>query len=233
VTLRVRPWASPSAIVLGLVLASSTAVASAAAPRDEPVPCPDTAAVVRGAEAPDFSDVCRGVAAAIAFFARHGVRPTEPVSIEVTRTLPPEAGPTASGCYIERKRRVFVLPYALFRKSKTWFGVPIDRAMYRALASHEAAHAIAACSFSIPNPTIQAKEYLAYVAMFATMPPDLRNKVLRITRTEGFDRLERFTPLLYMFDPMRFGAEAYRHFSKAPDPSSVVREILGGKVLLD
>lgn len=218
-----------------MALAASTALASpdAASRRDEPVPCPDAGAVVTGATEADFSDLCEGVTAAITFFARHGVRPTEPVSIEVSHALPPEVGPTASGCYIERKRRVFVLPYALFRRNKTWFGVPIDRAMYRALASHEAAHALAACNFGIPNPTIQAKEYLAYVAMFSTMPPESRHKALRATATEGFDSLERFTPLLYMFDPMRFGAEAYRHFSEAPEPSAVIQQILAGKVLLD
>ena len=137
---------------------------------------------------------------ALAFFALHGAAATEPLSIEVARRLPEEAGPTAAGCYLESRRTVYVVPFATFRSHKTWFGVPIDRALYRSLASHEAAHAVAACRFRIPNPTIQAKEYLAYVAMFSTMPPALRTQALKIGRTDTFDSFDRFTPMLYLFD---------------------------------
>ncbi len=52
-------------------------------------------------------------------------------------------------------------------------------------------------------------------------------------RTEGFDSIDRFTPLLYMFDPMRFGAEAHRHFSNAAEPSRLIQAILDGEVLRD
>jgi hypothetical protein len=165
--------------------------------------------------------------------ASHGVAPTEPVAIEVTPSIPKEAGPTAAGCFIEQRRKVFLVPYSKFRKSKTWFNVAIDRELYRALAAHEAAHAVGACHFKVPNPTIQAKEYLAYVAMFSAMPAELRRKALDATKTQGFESLDRFTSLLYSFDPMRFGAEAYRHFSKVPDQTALVRDILAGRVLLD
>lgn len=65
------------------------------------------------------------------------------------------------------------------------------------------------------------------------MPPALRSSALRATHTEGFDSLECFTPLLYMFDPMRFGAEAYRHFTASPDQAAVMREVLDGRALRD
>lgn len=208
-------------------LASGTAVASG------PQPCPTGGAVVAGAGAQDFRDICQGVTDALAFFALHGVAATEPLSIEVAQRLPEEAGPTAAGCYLESRRTVYVVPFATFRTHKTWFGVPIDRALYRSLASHEAAHAVAACCFRIPHPTIQAKEYLAYVAMFSTMPPALRTQALKIVRTETFDSFDRFTPMLYLFDPMRFGAGAYRHFSSMPGPSAVIHRVLAGQALTD
>jgi hypothetical protein len=193
--------------------------------------CRDGRATVVGADGADFSAICSGVAGALKFLALHGVRPAEPVSIEVTRSIPEEAGPTAAGCYIEQKRRVFVAPYSAFRKNKTWFGVSISREIYSTLAAHEAAHAVAACNFRIPKPTIQAKEYLAYVAMISAMSPELRAQALRGTRTEGFTSFDRFTPLLYMFDPMRFGAEAYRHFASVADQTALVQDVLAGKVL--
>ena len=56
---------------------------------------------------------------------------------------------------------------------------------------------------------------------------------MRATQTVGFDSPDRFTPMLYMFDPMRFGAEAYRHYSSVQDRAALVRAILDGKALAD
>jgi hypothetical protein len=223
------------AVVIAALTAVFVSPACIAQPagRSLPVPCEDATAVVTGAGYEDFRDICAGAAAAVTFLASLDVPATEPVSIEVTNSIPHEAGPTAAGCYIEQHRKVFVLPYSAFRRSKTWIGVAIDRTVYRALAAHEAAHAVAACSFRSANPTIQAKEYLAYATTFATMALPLRTKALKATGAEGFTSLDRFTPLLYMFNPMRFGAESYLHFSKVSDKPGLVRSILDGKLLTD
>ncbi len=229
-----RCSSSLDALLIGMVLIASAANASSNPAKHRGLQhCADGSAIVAGAEEQDFADICQGVAEAFKFFVSHAVRPTEAVTIEVSKTIPAEAGPTAAGCYIEQKRRVFVLPYNAFRRYKTWFGVPIDRAIYRALATHEAAHAVAACNFRIRNPTIQAKEYLAYAATLSSLPPRIRSRALRATPPQGFDSLERFRPMLYMVDPMRFGAEAYRHYAMASDPSSVVHAILSGEALSD
>jgi hypothetical protein len=226
-----------AAVVMSLVSAlwvGSAACASQAAPAQAPpVSCPDNVARVAGAAETDLADICKGVASALKFFSAHGLQPSDAIAIEVTPKLPEEAGPTASGCFIEQRRRVYIVPYNVFLRNKTWFGVPINREIYRALATHEAAHAIAGCNFRVPNATIQAKEYLAYVAMFSSMTPDLRSRALKGARTEGFDNLDRFTPILYMFDPMRFGGEAYRHYSTLTDPTGLVQSILAGRALAD
>jgi len=226
-----RALATSALLLVGLL--SCAEAAPPAADSAGPRACPTAAVAVAGADQSDFEDVCHGAAAAIAFFTAHGAEATEGISIEVTPRIPADAGPTAAGCYIEHRRKAYLLPYPAFKKNKTWFGVPISRATYRALATHEAAHAIAACLFRVPHPTIQAKEYLAYVAMWSGMDPMLRNKALRILHTEGFSSLDRFTPLLYMFDPMRFGAEAYRHFTAAPEPAALIDVILSGAALTD
>lgn len=195
--------------------------------------CPAGDASVQGADGTDFVDICSGVKSAMNFLAAHGIRPAEPIDIDVTASIPEEAGPTATGCYIEQKRRIYVVPYAVFRKNKTWFGVSITRELYRTLAAHEAAHAVVSCQFRVQRPTIQAKEYVAYVAMFSSMSPTLQRQALRGTRTEGFETLDRFTPLLYMFDPMRFGAEAYRHFSSVANRTELLQDILAGRALAE
>ncbi len=221
-------------VLAGLALGFTySANPARATPGPAPEACADTKAIVAEADGADFADICAGAAAALRFLESFGVRATEPVSVIVTHSLPAESGPTAAGCYIEKRRQVYLLPYDAFRRHKTWFGVPISRSVYRALAAHEAAHAVAACNFQIPNPTIQAKEYLAYVTTFATMAPPLRSRALGALRPSGFSSLDRFTPVLYMFNPMRFGAEAYQHFSSATDQQGLVLAILAGQALTD
>lgn len=196
--------------------------------------CPASPDVrIVGASESDFQDACGGAKAALAFFAANGLRPAEPLVLEVTRNVPGKAGPTAAGCYLEENKRVYMLPYAGFRKQRTWFNVPIDRALYRSLAAHETAHAVAACHFAIPRPSIEAREYVAYVATFAAMDDALRSRVLRAMPGKGFASAERITAMFFMFDPMRFGAEAYRHYIKPENGAPFLRAVLTGKVLSD
>lgn len=160
-----RSHVLPTLLALALVLFASPALAQSTASA-KAMACAGDVATVSGATDADLADVCAGVRSALGFLSLYGVRPTEPVAIEVTTT-------------------------------------------------------------------IQAKEYLAYVTMFSVMPAALRDQALRKVRTEGFATLDRFTPLLYSFDPMRFGAEAYRHFAAAADRHAVIQDLLAGTVMRD
>ena len=151
----------------------------------------------------------------------------------VTPSLPVQAGPSAAGAFVEQHRRSYILPYARFKAMDSWFGVRIERRMYRSLAAHETAHALAAHHFALPRPTIQAKEYIAYVAMFCAMQAQLRVQALRATPGTGFAHESHITAVLYLFDPMRFGAEAYRHFIRPEAGAPCVQAVLEGKALRD
>ena len=184
-----------------------------------------------GASAADFKDVCHGVRAASSFLLSHGL-PGEPeLTVEVTAALPVAAGPSAAGCFLAEKQRAYVLTYAQFQKRRAWFGVPITRGLYRSLATHETAHAIAACHFTAKDPSIQAKEYVAYVSMFSTMPPQLRAKALNSLPGKGFSNIERVSSFVYLFDPMQFGANAYRHFVGLESPAAFLSDVLSGRVM--
>lgn len=181
----------------------------------------------------DVMDACTGARDALAFFGTLGLRAIDGLAIEIVAALPAVAGPTAAGCFIEARKRIYLVPFRTFLKHKTWFGIPITRDLYRSLATHEAAHALAGCHFAVPDPTIQAKEYIAYAATFSMMPPAVRERALRALPGSGFDSEARVTPLLYLFDPMRFGAESYRHFRKAGNGEAFVRKVLAGEALRD
>lgn len=213
-----------------LLLAMAGAARADEAGVDSPT-CGVAEVEIVAADADDFRDACAGVHAALAFFAAHDVAPRAPFVLHVTADLPEESGHTAAGSFVEERNRVYMLPYAVYRRQRTWFNVEIDRDLYRGLAVHEAAHAVAASNFAIAHPTIQAKEYVAYVAMFAAMPPPLRERALAAMPGKGFASEDRITELAYLFDPMRFGAESYRHYLKPANGAAFLRRVLAGRAL--
>lgn len=170
---------------------------------------------------------------ALAFMSARGLDKVSAFTIEATSRLPDVVGRSAAGCYLQSHDRAYVLTYAQFRRRQTWFGVPVSRALYRSLVTHESAHAIAACNFNVAAPSIQAREYIAYVAMFSTMPAGLRTRALAALPGSGFDELDHVNSIVYLFDPMRFGAESYRHFVAQPDGAAVLRDVLDGRALAE
>lgn len=216
-----------------LALSSLCAAAEAANPVDlsDIRECENVDASVKAGSETDHGEICRGAEDAIAFFHQLSLQPNQPIVVEIVRRLPEKAGETAVGCYLEDEHRILVLDFAEFKKRKTWFDVAIDRSMYRSLVAHEVAHAIVACHIAIPEPTIQAKEYLAYVAMFATMDQRLRDLIMKTNPDSAFDRESKINATIYLCDPMRFAVRAYRHFIKIEHGNEFLRRVLSGQAL--
>ena len=126
-----------------------------------------------------------------------------------------------------------VIKYPEFQKVETWFNVPIEPAMYRSVVTHEVAHAISDYNFLVSDPTIQAKEYVAYVAMFVTMNENLRKRILHANPGSGFDSELKINTTIYLCDPMHFGVEAYRHYLIKENGDEFLLKALAGKVLRD
>ncbi|HEX9182813.1 MAG TPA: DUF6639 family protein [Burkholderiales bacterium] len=217
---------------LGLLLLSAiTGIAGAPAACAVEVRCAGSAALVAAARAADASLACDGAHDAISFLASLGLTLREAIPIDIVARLFDGVRPTAAGFYRESDRRVQILGYEEFRNHQTWFNLPIDRALYRGLVAHEVAHAVAARNFRVPSPSIQAKEYIAYVTMLSTLPRDTREKVLSQFPVEGFEGEWQMDVAIYLADPMRFGVRAYRHFAKLGDAGGYVQEILAGRIL--
>jgi hypothetical protein len=128
---------------------------------------------------------------------------------------------------------VHLLSYSEFKKFKNWFHIPIEASLYRSLAAHEVAHAISDCNFKLARPTIQAKEYMAYVTMFATMAPAVRARILSKSPGHGYEGDWQMGATIYMADPMRFGVQAYRHFLKPVNGRRYLHAILAGTVMVE
>jgi hypothetical protein len=230
---------SAAALALACVLAGagtdvSAADPNASAPRSvSEIRCDTGNVVVRSPVRADARIACAGSRAAIVFMASHGLDVESPITIEIVDTLPEVAGPSAVGCYLDTEKRVMVLDYAEFKRRKTWFGLPVNRSLYRSLVAHEVAHSIAACNFREARPVIAAQEYVAYVTTFATMLPTQREFVLAQYPGDGFDSEEEMSTTIYLLDPTRFGVESYRHFLRPANGRDYLRSVLAGRVLLD
>ncbi|WP_305627145.1 DUF6639 family protein [Rhodoferax sp.] len=205
------------------------------------VACPTKDKLVHSCEPADVKLACEGALAAAFFLTAQGFIMANPILIVIAQKLPLAGTATTGGLYLDSPddcnsdtaHVVHILSYSEFKKFKNWFHIPIESSLYRSLAAHEVAHAISDCNFKVAGPTIQAKEYMAYVTMFATMAPAVRARILRKSPGHGYDGDWQMGTTIYMADPMRFGVQAYRHFLKPVNGRSYLHAILDGKVMLE
>jgi hypothetical protein len=223
------------AVAVAAVVAFATRVdAAAGGGPAESRPCPSLPSVhVAAADPRDADLACDGALAAVRFFEARGLRTFGHLEVDVRAALPPDVGPRAVGCWRPAEGRALILDAATFRGRRSWFGVPIDARVYRSVAAHEVAHALAACNFAAPRPPIHAQEYVAYVVTLATMDPALRERVLRANPGDGFATVSTIGELLYAFDTQRFGVESWRHYAKPEHGDAFLRRVLAGEALAD
>jgi hypothetical protein len=195
--------------------------------------CEGVRAVVHGGSRADAAMICAGARDAAGFFSGLGLRAAVDVQVEIAAALPEKASPSAVGCYVPASRRAYMLSYADFAKHGDWFGIAIEPALYRSVAAHEIAHALAACFFRDPQPSLAAVEYVGYVAMFSAMASDLRQRVLDRNPGTGFDRDEQINTTIYLIDPVHFGVASYRHYLRPEAGARYLRALLAGEVRLE
>lgn len=230
------------ALGCGMAIASTAGSATTLSP-ETPTPamprpvaevrCDTRNVVVRTRDLADVGVSCEGAGAAIAFLAAQGLNVEGLITIDLVETLPEVVESSAVGCYLDAEKRAVILAYSELNRRETWFRLPIDRSLYRSLVAHEVAHSIAACNFRVARPVIAAHEYIAYVTTFATMAPTQRELVLAQYPGDGFDDEVEMSTTIYLLDPARFGAEAYRHFLKPANGPKFLYAILAGKALLE
>ena len=218
----------------GIAAAAVVLIVAASALAQPPVPmtaCVGLPAVVAGASADESEIACDGARAAFAFFAPLDLRPVPGLTIELSAALPAGAPSDAVACFVIPQRRIIVLRYEPFSWHRSWFGLAADKRLYRAVIAHEVAHAIVACHAGEPRLSFAAQEYIAYVAMIATMPEEHRRELLALHPGSGFDNVVQINEFAYAFNPARFAAESYRHCIRQPDPRAYLRRVLDGGVI--
>lgn len=218
----------------GIAAAAVVLIAAASAFAQPPVPmtaCVGLPAVVAGASTDESEVVCDGARAAFAFFAPLDLRPVPGLTIELSTALPAGVPNDAVACFVIPQRRIIVLRFEPFSRHRNWFGLAADQRLYRAVIAHEVAHAIATCHAGDGRLSYAAQEYVAYVAMIATMLADHRRELLALHPGSGFDDVAQINEFVYAVNPARFAAESYRHWMRQPDPRAYLRRVIDGGVI--
>ena len=199
---------------------------------DEGRRCDGTALTVYGSDRAEVQGACAGVVDAVAFLASLGLDTSTPGEIRLVEALPAiQGGAAAYGCHVKSESRIYVLNLAECRKLPLAPDLLVDAAVHRGLVAHEVGHHVAAANFRTPRPTIVALEYIAYVTMMATMETEARERILRQFAGQGFESVREISLTVYLIDPTRFGAQAYRHFQRPGNGASFVQQILSGRAL--
>lgn len=184
-----------------------------------------------GATAADVDAVCDGARSAIAFLQKAGLQPPEATTIELVEHLPADLDGKAMGCYIAASRRVMLLSYRAFMETRTWFRVPVGVSLYRSAAAHEVAHAMVGCNAANGRLPLAAHEYVAYVAMFATMEPGLRQRILAQHPGRGLANTLQINLFVYLVGPLKSATESWRHYLRQTEPAAWLRDIVAGQVV--
>ena len=198
----------------------------------ESMRCAGTSVLVRGVGRTEVESACQGVVAAAQFLASLGLDTTAAAELHLVEALPAvQGGAAAYGCKVKSEDRIYVLNLAECGKLPLAPDLQVDAAMHRSLVAHEVAHHVAAANFRTPRPTVVAHEYIAYVTMLATMDKQARERILRQYPGEGFESAREIGLTIYLMDPTRFGAHAYRHFMRPGNGASFVEQVLSGRAL--
>jgi hypothetical protein len=226
---RNRTRAAPAAGVAALVLALASSTAAAQA---EGLQCAGTQVTVHGADRAEVRGACGGVVAAMTFLASLGLDTSLAAELRLVESLPAEHGGAAAyGYKVKSENRVYVLNLAECRKLPLAPDLQVDAAIHRGLVAHEIGHHVAAANFRVTRPTVVAHEYIAYVTMLATMDGEARERILAQFPGAGFESAREIGLTIYLMDPTRFGAHAYRHFMRPENGASFIGQILSGGAL--
>ena len=193
--------------------------------------CPGVDAVIRASEPEDLQAGCQGAAAAVRFLAANGFDTAQPLEIHFVDVMPDSIpGPTL-GCFVRPMKRIYMLAGKNCIGRVLKYDIVVDAELHMGLVAHEVAHWIASHNFGNRRPSHVAQEYIAYVTMYASMPAAARNQVLMKIPGKGFGSEREITLTVYLLDPVRFGAQAYRHFRKPGKGAPFLQRVLKGQSL--
>jgi hypothetical protein len=194
--------------------------------------CPDTKQVkVVAHSQSDAESACIGATRALRFLGKVGLSVSSTVTIEVVAGLPGELAERAVGGYLRQSGRVLILSFDSFQRGGSWYQLPTTAELHRAVFAHETAHAVVSRNSGAIDLSIAAHEYVAYVVLFETMDPRLRQTVLKKFPGNGFASAAEISELAHTVNPNQFGINAWKHFRRKQSRHAWIREVVAGEAI--
>jgi len=219
-------WAKVSAtLAVAAVLTASPSLATTQH-------CPattDISVVIDYSLKSDFLAACTGAARAMTYMLDNGFREPGEIKIRIVDSLEENQVPVAHGHFDPKTSIATVMSRSVYRDSRVQnhvLGQPMDGELYASIFSHEVAHAVAHENFAVEKPPTVAHEYIAYTVQLATLPDDLRSRILTAIPGTGFEHVGEISELYMAFDPDRFAVQVYRHFMRSTNKAEFFAHLL-------
>lgn len=233
---RAVPHSSRYIVLLVALLLAHASLNLLADPKmDAAISCVGTVTEVSAHDERDRRLLCEAAQKATQFFHRYGLSRRHALRIIVREEAETRGGSIEIGRYESKSGEVNMLSFEAYRREnagKRPFRSPVNQALYISFGVHEIAHAIADENFRVSPVPWLAQEYIGAVAQFATMDPDLRNRILKRYRLTAFDTPESMSSIYYQLDPGAFAIKAYLHYDALEDPQTFLQDLLTGSIVL-
>lgn len=175
--------------------------------------------------------VCQA-AAALAFLDTCDVPVDAAVHVRVERRLDAPIEPALA--YFDTKAVEAVVPDVSAARAMTraagFFGLPMDGALYQGLVAHEIAHAVVVPAIH-PHAQINPAphEYIAYATLFATLPPELRDRILGEFPHRPPITVDELSALYWSLAPADFAVKAHLHFAMPANGCRFLQGLIAGR----
>ncbi len=194
-------------------------------------PCAGVPVEVSAPNAFEAGQACDVATGAIQFMRSHGFTTENPLRVRIVEHLPSRPYAIDLGQFDARTAQIKVLSYEHCReitRKQAPFQLSMSPALHKSFITHELAHAIAHENFSIPKPSREAHEYIAYTVQLASMDSALREEILALYPVDAFGDESEITSMYLGLNPAAFAVKSYKHLMSLPDPTSFYRRLLNG-----
>ena len=189
--------------------------------------------VYEDVETEDSRSACAGADKAKHFLSSLGLRTDVRITMNVVDQLTFCKTESAVGCYKMNDGSVEILKFSAIKESKgdKIFNLEWSVDFYESISAHESAHVVINHNRSYPRLSWLSHEYIAYVTQIATMPIELRERILYLYTAEAFGSTWEINATILMMSPALFSARAYRHFMRPENGKKFIRALLDGEEL--
>ncbi len=195
--------------------------------------CPGTTVIVRSGEPRDVASVCRAATIATKLLSRCGIERNLDLGVTLIDEVRHPCGVAVLGQYLTKQDMIELTTFSgcvdALAPDNAYRQLP-QREAWRSLAVHEITHGIVSRAARAKDLAPMAQEYVAYAIQISSLSADSRRKLLEAMPGRAPSDTTSFNELYHAIDPLRFGVNAYRHYSAMPDGCAFLNQLMRGEI---